>query len=137
MRERNWPRRVRLAPLWAANRPMRMRPKFMECPGTPGSKSSRPPKPGSFVTDALGNQIFSGILKPGDIILVPDQDGVVMTAGDSGALSILVDGAKLKPSGPSAGTVTNVPLGAEALLDDEFLAEVAMEPNRIAFGEAR
>ena len=89
------------------------------------------------VTDGVGNEIFSGILNPGDMILIPNQGDVVMTAGDAGALNILVDGDKLNQTDAMAGTVTNVTLGAEALLADEFLAEVAMQPNRIAGLEAR
>jgi hypothetical protein len=86
------------------------------------------------ITDSVGNLIFSGILKPGDMILIPNQEDVVMAAGITGALSIVVDGVEVKSSGPKAAAVTNLSLSAEQLLADEFLAEVALVPNKIAFG---
>jgi cytoskeleton protein RodZ len=66
------------------------------------------------IRDTDRTVLFTGVLKAGDVYRVPDRPGLVMRAGHSGGLDILVDG-KLAPPLGRMGAVRNVTLDPQSL----------------------
>ena len=67
------------------------------------------------IRNASGAAILRQVLKPGDIYLVPNEDGLVMATGNAGGLKIKVDGKEIKPLGTTGQIKRKIALNPAAL----------------------
>src|SRR5690606_7324452 len=51
------------------------------------------------IKDAKGIVLFTNILKEGQLLPIPDQEGVTLTTGNAGGLRVILDGQALQPLG--------------------------------------
>lgn len=68
------------------------------------------------ITDAGGVEVFTRLLKAGDIYKVPDRPGLDLRMGNAGGLEFIVDGIALPLLGRLGEVKRNVSLNPEALL---------------------
>jgi cytoskeleton protein RodZ len=73
------------------------------------------------VRDKSGSLLFTRVLKPGESYNVPNQPGLVLTAGNSGGLEVTVDGASAPPLGQPGKVARNVSLDPDRLLAADHL----------------
>ena len=67
------------------------------------------------IKNASGSAILRQVLKPGDIYLVPNEPGLIMSTGNAGGIKVVVDGKTAAPLGELAQVKRNIPLDADAL----------------------
>ena len=67
------------------------------------------------IRNASGAAILRQVLKPGDIYLVPNEDGLVMATGNAGGLRVKVDGKEIKPLGETGQIKRKIILNPAAL----------------------
>lgn len=67
------------------------------------------------IKNAAGSAVLRQVLKPGDIYLVPNEPGLVMSTGNAGGIKVVVDGKEVAPLGDLAQVKRNIPLDADAL----------------------
>ncbi|MDP9196085.1 MAG: DUF4115 domain-containing protein [Pseudomonadota bacterium] len=67
------------------------------------------------IRDTAGRQLFSGIMKVGEIRPVPEMPRAVLTTGNAGGIALSVDGHDLPSLGPRGKVVRNIPLDADTL----------------------
>jgi cytoskeleton protein RodZ len=67
------------------------------------------------IRNAEGAAILRQVLKPGDIYLVPNEDGLIMATGNAGGLRIKVDGKEIKPLGEAGQIKRKIVLNPAAL----------------------
>ena len=68
------------------------------------------------IRDAKGAPVFSRVLKAGEEYWVPaDQQGLVMTTGNSGGLQMIIEGTAMKPMGRIGEVKRNIALNPAAL----------------------
>lgn len=64
-----------------------------------------------LISDSRGNVLLDKVLKSGTTYEVPDQQGLKMTTGNSGGLTLVIDGTSLvRLPGDSSKILRNVPL---------------------------
>ncbi len=97
--------------------------------------ASETPKAGNRIqleiTDASWIEIRNGdgaailrqVLKPGDIYLVPNEPGLILSTGNAGGIRVKVDGKAVAPIGELAQVKRKVPLDADALAKVPMPAE--------------
>ncbi len=68
------------------------------------------------VRDRAGSLLFTRVLKPGESYNVPNQPGLILTAGNVGELDVTVDGGAAPRLGPAGHVVRNISLDPERLL---------------------
>lgn len=66
------------------------------------------------IKNSTGAAILRQVLKPGDIYLVPDEKGLVMSTGNAGGITIKVDGNNVGPLGGNGEIRRRVALDADA-----------------------
>ena len=66
------------------------------------------------IKNSTGAAILRQVLKPGDIYLVPDEKGLVMSTGNAGGITIKVDGNDVGPLGSNGEIRRRVALDADA-----------------------
>ena len=62
------------------------------------------------VNDAVGNEVFTRLLKAGEVYKVPNRDDLLLRMGNAGGLEIIVDGSVLPPLGGAGEVMRNVSL---------------------------
>lgn len=67
------------------------------------------------IKNASGAAILRQVLKPGDIYLVPNEEGLVMATGNAGGLNIKVDGKEIGKLGETGQIKRKIPLSPDAL----------------------
>ncbi len=67
------------------------------------------------IKNASGAAILRQVLKPGDIYLVPNEDGLVMATGNAGGLNIKVDGKSIGKFGDTGQIKRKVSLNPDTL----------------------
>jgi cytoskeleton protein RodZ len=67
------------------------------------------------VRDGTNAPVMTRVLKPGDILKVPDRAGLTLMTGNAGGLDIVVDGETVPSLGASGQVRRNVALDAEKL----------------------
>ncbi len=67
------------------------------------------------IKDGNGIVLFTNILKEGQMLPIPDQDGVTLTTGNAGGLRLILDGKALPPLGRNNEVKRNVALDADKL----------------------
>jgi cytoskeleton protein RodZ len=67
------------------------------------------------VRDGTNAPVMTRVLKPGDILKVPDRTGLTLMTGNAGGLDILVDGETVPSLGAPGQVRRNVALDAEKL----------------------
>jgi cytoskeleton protein RodZ len=69
-----------------------------------------------LVSDPKGHTVFDRVLKPGESYKVPDMEGLVLTTGNGGGITVSLQGVDLPKLADGASHVLrNVPLDAEHL----------------------
>ena len=68
------------------------------------------------VRDATGKIMISQVLKPGDQFLVPNEEGMMLSTGNAGGLTISLDGKPLPKIGQQAQVKRNISLNPSDLL---------------------
>ncbi len=69
------------------------------------------------IKNATGAAILRQVLKPGDMYLVPPEDGLVMATGNAGGVVFVVDGNKLPPLGAQGEIKRKIILSPEGVLN--------------------
>ena len=67
------------------------------------------------VRDGANAPLMTRVLKPGDVLKVPDRDGLTLMTGNAGGLDILVDGEAVPSLGAPGQVRRNVALDADKL----------------------
>jgi len=67
------------------------------------------------VRDGNNAPVMTRVLKPGDVLKVPDRNGLTLMTGNAGGLDIVVDGEIVPPLGAPGQVRRNVALDAEKL----------------------
>ena len=67
------------------------------------------------IRNAQGAAILRQVLKPGDIYLVPNEDGLVMSTGNAGGLKIKVDGKEIPKLGDTGQIKRKIALSPDML----------------------
>ncbi|MEZ5667511.1 MAG: DUF4115 domain-containing protein [Alphaproteobacteria bacterium] len=67
------------------------------------------------ITDGNGAEVFTRLLKAGEIYKVPNRDDLLLRMGNAGGLEVLVDGATLPPLGGAGEVKRNVSLAPDSL----------------------
>ena len=67
------------------------------------------------IRNAANKPILSRIMKAGDSYLVPDEEGLTLSTGNAGVISLTVDGRAVPPLGAKGDILRNVKLVADAL----------------------
>ena len=67
------------------------------------------------IRNAEGAAILRQVLKPGDIYLVPNEDGLIMATGNAGGLKIKLDGKELPPLGEAGQIKRKIALNPNLL----------------------
>ncbi len=65
------------------------------------------------IKDEDGNKLLSEVLKAGDKYIVPDQEGLVLTTGNAGGVTVFVEGKKVGAVGKASQVIRNVTLSPE------------------------
>lgn len=68
-----------------------------------------------FIVDDKGRTIFDRVLKPGEAVKVPDQDGLKLTTGNAGGITLNLGGVDLPPLGDASKVIRGVDLDPEKL----------------------
>lgn len=68
------------------------------------------------ILDAKGAPLLRQVLRPGDIYLVPPDQGLVMTTGNAGGVKVKVDGKELPPLGDAGQIRRRLSLNPSDLL---------------------
>lgn len=68
------------------------------------------------IKNASGAAILRQVLKPGDIYLVPNEEGLVMATGNAGGLNIKVDGKEIGKFGETGQIKRKVMLNPDTLV---------------------
>lgn len=68
------------------------------------------------VRDAADKVLVSQVLKPGDQFLVPNQEGMLLSTGNAGGITIMLDGKALPKIGNPAQVKRNISLNPSDLL---------------------
>lgn len=63
-----------------------------------------------LVTDAKGKAILDHVMKPGETFALPDQDGLKLTTGNSGGITVLQDGKPMPKFSRDSSILHDVPL---------------------------
>lgn len=66
------------------------------------------------IRDAEGEMVLQKVLKPGDKYIVPEGEGLVLSTGNAGGITVFIDGKKVKKLGLSTQVKRNVALTSEA-----------------------
>ena len=66
------------------------------------------------IKNAQGKKLMSQVLKAGDTYIVPDEDGLVLTTGNAGGVSVFIDGEDAGTIGRAAQVKRNVKLNRES-----------------------
>ncbi|MGH7082553.1 MAG: DUF4115 domain-containing protein, partial [Acetobacteraceae bacterium] len=77
------------------------------------------------VTDASGHMILGRLLHQGDKLTLPDGSGLVFTAGNAGATTLLVDGKEAPPIGSDGEVVRDQPLDPALIAAGRLPAQIA------------
>jgi Uncharacterized protein conserved in bacteria len=72
------------------------------------------------INDKTGKTYYSAVLRAGQAIEVPNQPGLLLTAGNAGGLDVLVDGAQMPSLGAVGLVKRDLSLGSGRLEDDEW-----------------
>ncbi|MGH7102343.1 MAG: RodZ domain-containing protein, partial [Acetobacteraceae bacterium] len=103
----------------------------------PGPARGEPPTPSSHVVvaasaddwisvaDASGHVILGRLLHQGDKLALPNGSGLVFTAGNAGATTLLVDGSPAPPLGSGGQVVSNQPINAALIAAGRLPAQIA------------
>ena len=67
------------------------------------------------VRDSENAPVITRVLKPGDVVRVPDRSGLTLLTGNAGALDVLVDGELVPPVGPKGQVRRDIALDPERL----------------------
>ena len=67
------------------------------------------------VRDGTNAPVMTRVLKPGDVLKVPDRNGLTLMTGNAGGLDVLVDGEPVPSLGAPGQVRRNVALDAEKL----------------------
>jgi cytoskeleton protein RodZ len=67
------------------------------------------------VRDGANAPLMTRVLKPGDVLKVPDRNGLTLMTGNAGGLDILVDGEAVPSLGAPGQVRRNVALDADKL----------------------
>lgn len=60
------------------------------------------------IKNAQGKIILRQVLKPGDKYIVPDEEGLVLSTGNAGGITVFIDGKKVNKLGLSTQVMRNV-----------------------------
>jgi cytoskeleton protein RodZ len=63
-----------------------------------------------LVTDDKGKALIDHVMKPGETFPVPDQDGLKLTTGNSGAIALVLDGKDLPKLSRQSSILHDIPL---------------------------
>jgi cytoskeleton protein RodZ len=69
------------------------------------------------IRNAEGAAILRQVLKPGDIYLVPDEAGLVLSTGNAGGIKVKVDGKEIGMLGTTGQIRRKIPLTADTFLN--------------------
>lgn len=69
------------------------------------------------IRNADGAAILRQVLKPGDIYLVPDESGLVLSTGNAGGIKVKVDGKEIGMLGTTGQIRRKIPLTADTFLN--------------------
>ncbi|MGH7085750.1 MAG: DUF4115 domain-containing protein, partial [Acetobacteraceae bacterium] len=89
------------------------------------------------VTDASGHMILGRLLHQGDTLALPNGSGLVFTAGNAGATTLLVDGRKAPPIGSAGEVVHDQPLDPALIAAGRLPAQIAAARSAAQIAEAR
>jgi cytoskeleton protein RodZ len=67
------------------------------------------------IADKTGKSYYAAVLRAGQAIEVPNQPGLLLTAGNAGGLDVLVDGERLPPLGGVGLVRRDLPLDPAGL----------------------
>jgi len=80
------------------------------------------------VKNKEGVALLRQVLKPGDIYMVPNDEGLVLATGNAGGIKVWVDGKEVAPVGAAAAIKRGVKLDPDELLK----APIPAKPSAVA-----
>ncbi len=65
------------------------------------------------IKNAQGKAILRQVLKPGDKYIVPEDEGLILSTGNAGGITVFIDGKKIRKLGKSTQVKRNLALDPE------------------------